>query len=136
VSAPNLATSTKVASATGAVLPGALVTYTITLNNTGGANATARITDVIGSYYTVYQALDFTQSPTGTLTWTGVVTAGQSVTLRFVAQVKSLVQLPVGQTTLANSMAVNDGVHAPFVVSTGSAPTVRVYGNYLPLIQR
>jgi uncharacterized repeat protein (TIGR01451 family) len=136
VTGPNLSASTKVASPTGALKPGDLVTYTITLSNTGGVNASAHVTDVLGSYYTVYNALDFTQNPTGTLTWTGVVTAGQSVTLRFVAQVKSLPQLPIGLTNLINDATLDDGVHAPFVVHTTTAPSVRVYGIFVPLVRR
>lgn len=136
VTGPNLSASTKVASPTGALKPGDLVTYTITLSNTGGVNASAHVTDVLGSYYTVYNALDFTQNPTGTLTWTGVVTAGQSVTLRFVAQVKSLTQLPIGLTNLINDATLDDGIHAPFVVHTTTAPTVRIYGIFVPLVRR
>jgi uncharacterized repeat protein (TIGR01451 family) len=133
--APNLDTSTKTNSVNGAVKAGEWVTYTITLINTGDANATAIITDVLPSYYTVARVLDFTQPTTGTLRWTGVVTAGQSVSVRFVAQV-NMAQLPVGTTMLNNSVEVNDGVHAPGVINDGQPPFLTVYGLYLPLIRR
>ncbi len=131
----NLTTSTKVASPTGNVKPGDFVTYTITLSNTG-VTATTHVTDVLGSYYTVYNALDFTQGPTGTLAWNGLIPAGQSATLRFVARVKSLTALPVGITVLDNTASIDDGVHASFNLPTTTLPTVRVYGIYMPLIKR
>jgi uncharacterized repeat protein (TIGR01451 family) len=131
--APDLSTSTKVASATGRVMPNSLVTYTITLNNSGQTDAMAHLTDTLGSFYTVYNALDFTQGPTGTLTWTGVVPAGQSVILHFVVQVKSFSFFPIGVTNLSNDVTIDDGVHAPFLVHTASAPYVQVFGVYLPI---
>ncbi len=136
VNAPNLTTSAKVSSAAGgAVQPGALVTYTITLNNTG-ATATVRVTDTLGAYYTVFSVGDFQQPVTGTLTWSGVVTAGQSVTLRFVAQVQAMAQLPLGTTTLHNIIQVDDGRAAPFNVADANPPTVTVRAIYLPLVLR
>jgi len=133
---PDLSTSTKVNSVNGAVLAGQWVTYTITLNNTGDGDATAVITDVLGSYYGVARPLDFTQPTTGTLTWTGIVTAGQSVTLQFVAQVKGPQALPQGPQLLMNSAQINDGMHAPFTVDDPMPPTITIYGVYLPLIKR
>ena len=56
--------------------------------------------------------------------------------LRFVAQVKSLTQLPIGLTNLINDATLDDGVHAPFVVHTTTAPSVRVYGIFVPLVRR
>lgn len=136
VNAPNLTTSAKVSSAAGgAVQPGALVTYTITLNNTG-ATATVRVTDTLGAYYTVFSAGDFQQPVTGTLTWSGVVTAGQSVTLHFVAQVKAMAQLPLGTTILHNLIQVDDGLAAPFNVADANPPTVTVRAIYVPLVLR
>ena len=133
---PDLSTSTKANSVNGAVKPGEWVTYTFTLNNTGDANANATITDVLSPYYAVGSLLDFTQPTTGTLTWTGVVTAGQSITVQFVAQVKSVGQLPIGPALILNSAGVSDGVHAPVVVNDPTPPTLTIYGLYLPMIRR
>ena len=133
---PNLSTSTKVNSVNGAVFSGNWVTYTIQLNNTGNLNATAHVTDVLSSYYTVAKLLDFSQPTTGTLTWTGVVTAGQSVTLHFVAQVKSVQNLPRGSALLFNTAEVNDGHQASFTIEDPAPPTITIYGINLPLITR
>jgi uncharacterized repeat protein (TIGR01451 family) len=137
LAAPDLSASTKANSVTGAAVhSGQWVTYTITLSNTGDGDATAVVTDVLGSYYSVAAALDFTQPTTGTLTWTGVVTAGQSVDLQFVAQVKGPQDLPLGPQLLMNSAQVSDGVHSPFNVDDPMPPTITIYGVYLPLIKR
>jgi len=118
------------------VMPGGLVTYTITLTNSGDLDANVLITDVLGGYYTVCAALDFAESPAGTLTWSGVVTAGRQVVLQFVAQVVGLTDLPIGQTTLDNAVRVNDGVNNPFTVDDPSPPWVKIHGIYLPLVMR
>jgi uncharacterized repeat protein (TIGR01451 family) len=135
-SAPALATSTKTASASGQVKPGDLVTYTITLNNTGGTDAAVRITDTLVSAYTVLNRMSFTESPTGTLAWQGNVPAGRSVTLQFVVKVVGFTQLPIGKTMLGNSATVDDGLHTPFVLTAPTPPWVEVYGIYLPYIAK
>ena len=132
---PDLSTSTKVNSVNAAVFAGDWVTYTIQLNNTGNLNATARVTDVLPSYYTAAQLLDFSQPTTGTLTWTGVVTAGQSVTLQFVAQVAPQ-SLPLGTTILFNTAEVNDGHNAAFAIDDPMPPFITLYGLRLPLVMR
>jgi hypothetical protein len=113
-----------------------LVTYTIVLSNSGGLSATVHITDVVGSYYTVFNTLNFTQSPAGTLKWTGVVTAGKSITLSFVAKLKALNQLSIGHTLLNNAATIDDGAHAPYVINSINPPWVDVYGLYLPLVKK
>ncbi|HZY43730.1 MAG TPA: lamin tail domain-containing protein [Anaerolineae bacterium] len=118
------------------VLPNSLVTYTIVLSNSGGISATVRITDVINSYTSVFSALNFTQAPSGTLKWSGVVTAGQSITLNFVARVNAIGQLAVGHTILNNAATIDDGVHAPFNVNAPDPPWLDVYGVYLPLVKK
>jgi uncharacterized repeat protein (TIGR01451 family) len=132
---PDLSTSTKVNSVNAAVFSGDWVTYTIQLNNTGNLNATAHVTDVLSPYYTVAQLLDFAQPTAGTLSWTGVVTAGQSVTLRFVAQVKSVQNLPRGAALLFNTAEVNDGYQATFTIEDPAPPTITIYGINLPFIR-
>jgi uncharacterized repeat protein (TIGR01451 family) len=118
------------------VMPGDLVTYTITLSNTGGANATVLVTDVLGVYYSVYDALDTAESPTGTLTWSGTVTAGQEVALQYVVRVVGLTELPTGLTVLQNTVKVDDGVHTPFTLLDPSPPWINVSRLYLPLTMR
>ncbi len=134
--APDLSTSVKVASTSQQVMPGDLVTYTIILSNTGDADATqVVITDVLGSYYTVYDALDF-ESAAGALTWSGAVAVDERVTLSFVARVVNMQQLGIGVTTLDNTMTVDDGVNAPFDVSDQTPPWVEIKGIYLPVLMR
>jgi uncharacterized repeat protein (TIGR01451 family) len=133
---PNLSTSTKTNAINGAVRSGDLVMYTISLINTGDANATAIITDVVSTYYTVATPTGFTQPTTGTLIWTGVVTAGQMVNLQFVARVKPVGQLPIGTALLFNSVLVNDGLHPVFTLVDPTPPLITIYGTYLPLIRR
>jgi len=134
---PDLSTSTKVSAYPGQrVMPGDLVTYTITLNNTGDGNATATCIDVLSPYYTVYDAMDLTESPAGTLTWSGVVPAGQQTALHFVVQVAGPSDLPVGITVLDNGVLIDDGLHPAFLVSDLTPPWARIYGVYMPLVSR
>jgi len=110
------------------------VTYTVTLSNSGDLSAAVRITDVLGAYYTAYNALDFSQPTTSTLTWNGIVPAGQSVDLKFVARVTSdMTKLKIGQNLLNNSVTIDDGVNAPFAVNAPNAPWVQIYGLYMPV---
>jgi predicted extracellular nuclease len=132
----DLSASSKSSNVAGQVLPGSLITYTIVLSNSGGLDAAARITDVLGSYYVVHNAMGLSQPTTGTLTWSGPVTAGQSLALSFVVQVVGLTQLPVGTTILSNSVRIDDGVHAPFDVGAPNPPSVEIYGIYLPIVSR
>jgi uncharacterized repeat protein (TIGR01451 family) len=134
----DLTTSTKVSDPAGQqVRAGDLVTYTITLINTGGLDATATAIDSLPGYYTVYDAGDFAEAPAGTLTWTGTVPGGGQVELQFVAQViDGLVGLPLGVTPLANSVLVDDGIHESFYVLDPLPPWVIKYGVYLPIVSR
>ncbi len=134
----DLTTSTKVSDPAGQqVRAGDLVTYTITLINTGALDVTATAIDSLPGYYTVYDAGDFSQAPPGTLTWTGAVPGGGQVELQFVAQViDGLAGLPLGVTPLANSVLVDDGIHTSFYVPDPSPPWVIKYGVYLPLVSR
>ncbi len=132
---PDLSTSTKASSAAGArLLPGAPVTYTITLINTGELDAQATVTDVLGAYYFVHDPLDFTKSPTGTLTWSGTVPAGGDVTLRFVVQVAELTGLPIGVSVLDNSARVDDGAGIVTTVTDPTPPWVEVHAIFLPVV--
>ena len=134
----NLTTSTKVSAPAGQqVRAGDLVTYTITLINTGTRDVTATAIDSLPGYYTVYDEGDFVESPAGTLTWTGAVPGGGQVELQFVARViDGLAGLPLGVTTLANSVLVDDGINESFYVPDPLPPWVIKYGVYLPLVSR
>jgi len=134
----DLTTSTKVSDPAGQqVRAGDLVTYTITLINTGALDVTATAIDSLPGYYTVYDEGDFVEAPAGTLTWTGVVPGGGQVELQFVAQViDGLAGLPLGVTPLANSVLVDDGIHTSFYVLDPLPPWVIKYGVYLPLVSR
>ncbi|MBN1177716.1 MAG: ExeM/NucH family extracellular endonuclease [Anaerolineae bacterium] len=134
LASPDLSGSTKASSASGAVMSEDIVTYTITLSNSGSINATTTVTDILGSYYTVYDAMDFTESPLNTLVWTGVVTAGETVELQFVAQVEAVADLPIGVVNLANTAWVYDGAGTIAQVTDPAPPSVTVHTLYLPII--
>jgi len=137
VGAPNLTNSTKVSNAADQqVMPDDLVTYTVTLRNFGTGDASAVVTDVLGSYYTVFDALDFTEGPSGTLTWSGTVTALQSMTLRFVTQVTVTGDLPTARTALSNTVRINDSVNAPYDVSDQQPPWLGGQRIFLPVVLR
>jgi uncharacterized repeat protein (TIGR01451 family) len=134
--APNLDTSAKVSSSADTqVMPGDLVTYTITLSNTSSTNANVMVTDTLGSYYVVHDDGDFTEDPTGTLTWSEMVMADSEVVLHFVAQVASLQELSTGITILDNSILVDDGVSV-LPIADAHPPFVEIYTIYLPAIFR
>jgi uncharacterized repeat protein (TIGR01451 family) len=119
----------------GAVMPGDLLTYTITLTNDGGVDATVTVTDVLGDYYTVYNPMDFTQVMTGTLVWTGVVSATETIDLHFVVQVE-ITGLSGGVTPLENTAMVDDGTGMVIQVTDPAPPQVEMYSIYLPMILR
>jgi len=134
---PNLDTSAKVSSsASQQIMPSDLVTYTVTLSNTGDVETTVMLTDTLGSYYAVANALDFTETTTNTLTWNGTVGAGSHMTLQFVAQVAPLADLDIGITTLANTVTIDDNINPPFDIADQTPPYVKIEGLYLPLIAR
>jgi hypothetical protein len=112
------------------------VTYTITLSNSGGMEASVVVTDVLRSYYIVHEATGWVESPAGTLTWSGTVQAGQQVVLQFVARVADIADLPIGTTTLSNALAVDDGANPVFSVEDVSPPWVEIHGIHLPLVLR
>jgi uncharacterized repeat protein (TIGR01451 family) len=131
---PDLSRSSKTSEAAGQqVGPGALVTFTITLANSGGADAGVVVTDALESYYVVDAATDFIEAPAGTLTWSGTVQAGQQVVLQFVAQVVDIADLPIGTTTLSNTLSVDDGVQPLLSVPDALPPWVEIHGIFLPV---
>ena len=137
VDAGLLLSSTKTSSAAEQpVNPGDLVTYTITLGNTGAVDANAAITDVLSAYYTVHDKMDFVEAPSGTLTWSGVITPTQSVSLHFVAQVlEPWRTLPV-EFRFYNALRVDDGVRAPYDVPDMTPPWLEPQRAFLPVLVR
>jgi uncharacterized repeat protein (TIGR01451 family) len=134
---PNLSGSAKSSSADRPVLPGSLIVYTITLRNSGLVAADVAVTDVLGSYYTVYDAgTSWVESPSGTLTWSGSVGVGRDIILHFTVQVAHQADLPLGLTTLNNALQVYDGENAPFEVQDATPPWIEIRGAYLPLVIR
>jgi len=114
---------------TSAMKPGELITFTFMLTNSGGLSVNAWITPTLDArYFTLSDAADFTPM----LTWSGSLSGGEGRSVRYVARVNDLGQLPIGAATLDNAALFNDGTHGPVVLI---APTsITVYGVYLPVI--
>jgi uncharacterized repeat protein (TIGR01451 family) len=98
---PDLSTSRKTVNATTVAADG-LVTFTITLTNTGTAQATVRYTDTLPA------TVDWVS---GSVTGTVSVNTGASASRTIVARAKR--NLSNG-ATFSNTVAINDGVHAVF----------------------
>ena len=104
--------ATKTASPAGAVRPGDLLTYTITFTNTGNADATtAALTDPIPAHTTYVSgsaaANSGTLTDTAGIQWSGVVTAGQAVSITFQVTVTSPL---TDDTRITNTATISDSV--------------------------
>jgi hypothetical protein len=134
---PDLSASTKDSCCPNArVSSNSLVTYTITLVNEGTIANNVQVTDELGTYYSVHNALDFMESPIGTLSWNGSV-ANEPVSLRFVAKVEAWDKLPPGDTAvLSNRIQIADGVGAPFDIEDDEPPEVVRELVHLPLLAK
>jgi len=127
-SSPNLSASAKRVSSVSAS-PGGVLTYTVTLSNTGNMNAySARLTDTLpitltyspgsttgGAIYT---------TATRTITWMGVVTAGSALSLTYSAVITSPLSIVA---TITNVATIYDGVNPAFetvAVTTTVTPTI------------
>jgi uncharacterized repeat protein (TIGR01451 family) len=97
---------------TGIAEPGEALTYTITVNNTGGTAATnAGVTDRVDTNTTFVSASNGGTFAAGLVTWTNLtVPAGGSLTLAVQVQVAS--SLPAGTTQVAN-LAYQTGTTPP-----------------------
>ncbi|MBC7234664.1 MAG: immune inhibitor A [Chloroflexi bacterium] len=122
-SEPCLTSSTKVAEPSEA-LAGDLITYTITLINTGNTNAeTVTITDCLPQCTTYWpDSLTYTAGngsfqenvpgcDHGGIVWQGPVYVGVNTVITFVVQIQPG-QLPC--TLIQNEVTIDDGVHQPF----------------------
>jgi uncharacterized repeat protein (TIGR01451 family) len=117
---PDLSTSRKTVNATTVAADG-LVTFTISLSNTGSANATVRYTDTLPS---------FVDWVSGNVTGTVSINAGASTSRTIVARAKRNLSNGV---TFTNTVAINDGVHAVF---NSPSPVVTVQAPNLSGSQR
>lgn len=121
------------------VVPGQIITYTISLYNRGIGEATSvRLTDTLPIYLT-YQAGSLWASAGtygeagGVITWTGPIAAGISVTVRFSAVVSPSLS-PTDSVAIVNEAQVDDGWHAPFKLTAAAFINPRQV--FLPLVLR
>jgi uncharacterized repeat protein (TIGR01451 family) len=98
---PDLSTSRKTVNAT-TVAAGNLLTFTISLSNTGNTTATVRYTDTLPA------AVDWVS---GNITGTLNLNAGATTTRVIVVRAKRNL---INGATFSNTVALNDGVHAAF----------------------
>jgi len=129
-SAPNLGASSKGVSA-GTAEPGAVLTYTLVLRNTGNQNATnVTVTDALPAAVS-YQPGSVTGGASyagGVISWAGAVTAGGQVTMSY----RVVVALPLDNgTVIENRATVNDGVNAAFETSPPAQTVVQATPNLL-----
>jgi uncharacterized repeat protein (TIGR01451 family) len=94
----------------GDVNSGDLLTYTIVLSNSGEMDATVTVTDELPAELLPVEGFDG-----GGLTWSGVVTAGEQVTLTLTAQADPTL---IANATVSNVATIDDGVHAPFAIAS------------------
>ncbi|MCR4406533.1 MAG: hypothetical protein NUW24_06390 [Anaerolineae bacterium] len=124
-SAPNLSTSAKTVNAATAV-PGQVITYTITLTNSGDMNAAAYVLDttpantgyVVGSAQASAGSVVYNQYQ-NRIEWNGTVPVGAPVTIRYAVQIASPLD---NGAVIWNTATIGDGVHSPF--DTAAANTV------------
>jgi uncharacterized repeat protein (TIGR01451 family) len=124
--APNLNTSTKTVN-TATASPGAVLTYTIRLVNSGNAVASTSVADTLPAQlqnpFIISVSGGQAQIVGGTvITWTGQVTPSQPVTITFRATL-----LPVldNGTQVANTALVNDGVNPAFYIAPPAVTTIQ-----------
>jgi uncharacterized repeat protein (TIGR01451 family) len=140
VSQPNLTTSTKTVSNPGA-RAGELVTYQITLTNTGNMHAyNTTVSDTIPAEMVYVGNLTASSGvptfATDQVNWQGEVRVGSPVIITFEARVSNTVATG---TIIENIAAINDGLDPAFqriaIIAVGSqAP--RVSAIYLPIINK
>lgn len=129
IGAPNLAI-VKTVEPTGDVNAGDYLTYTVTLSNSGQADATVTITDTLPSELLLIRGFDGGTS----LTWSGVVTGENEVQLTLVVQATPTITIT---TTVSNTVTIDDGVNAPFDIhSPDTTVLVGYHYIYLPIVAR
>jgi uncharacterized repeat protein (TIGR01451 family) len=111
-------------------VPGEVLTYTLTLRNTGTADAMGVIVVDPIPLHTVYQPNSATggaifDQASNRILWNGVVPSGDQVSLSFA--VRTVPPLPDG-TVIENAASIDDGVQSPFTrtaTTTITAPDLR-----------
>lgn len=134
--APDLSASTKTVDKP-KVNQGSIVTYTITLANTGKEVANATVTDplptgasyVLGSATLNAAAVGLYNDTVNRIEWSGQVPSGVTTTISFRAVITA-----TGGTVVTNTVTINDGAGT---VLTRQAATQSIrYMVYLPIIRR
>jgi uncharacterized repeat protein (TIGR01451 family) len=105
--APDLSGSTKTVEPAGSVNAGDLLTYTVTLSNSGGADVTVTITDTLPNELLLVSGFESRTA----LSWSGVVSGGEQVQLTLVAQADPAL---AANATVFNTVTVDDGINVPF----------------------
>ncbi len=131
VNAPLFAESTKQGSAITAK-PGDVVTYTITLRNTGTGDGAITLRDTIPTYTefisdSLYASAGNAGIANGVITWTGEIIPGAVANITYAARIS----VPHYGFLIDNRAVVTDGFNAPLVLEAIVDVRARVY---LPLI--
>jgi uncharacterized repeat protein (TIGR01451 family) len=116
--------------------PGEVVTFTIALRNLeSAALASARMTDTLPALLTYARGLAATSGSVNrsgsTITWTGVVASGASVTVTYAVTVSAAI---VDPTIIVNTAILDDGQGAIGAASAGLG--VNAYRAYLPIVRK
>ncbi len=128
--AVDLTGSTKAVEPAGDVDAGDYLTYTVTLRNSGQEWANVTITDTLPSELLLVSGFDGGTS----LTWSGVVTGENEVQLTLVVQAGPDITV---DTTVFNTITIDDGVNAPFDIHSPDTTILAGYHYiYLPLVMR
>ncbi|MGQ9681778.1 MAG: DUF7927 domain-containing protein [Anaerolineae bacterium] len=129
--APNLQASAK-AVAPSAAASGDVVTYTLSLSNTGTITATALVTDslppglvMLGSPSASAGAVQYDDGA-HRVRWQGSISTAQTVWVTYTMQATIA---PTATARYTNTALINDGVHAPFTrTATLWVPRLRLEG--------
>ncbi|MCP4536787.1 MAG: ExeM/NucH family extracellular endonuclease [Chloroflexi bacterium] len=130
----NLSASTKMVEPAGDVNAGDYLTYTVTLSNSGQADATVTITDTLPGELLLVSG--FGGGTNTALTWSGLVAGEDQVELTLIVQADPSLTATV---TVSNTVTIDDGVNAAFDIHSPDT-TILVGGDgyyvYLPLVSR
>jgi uncharacterized repeat protein (TIGR01451 family) len=132
--APNLSTSSKSASPQ-VVAFNQGITYTITVRNTGGSQATVQLHDAPPLPYLAGSAIGgiWWDDAAGAIRWQGALAAGESRIFQF--QVHGPLPGIPPNTVYTNRAMLSDGAN-PTVEVTADVLANAVYFSYLPLVQK
>ncbi len=115
--------------------PGEVVTYTVTLRNSGPELSSVRLTDTLNSKvsFTGYLWASSGQygQAGGVITWTGAVSAAAPVMLRFGVSVSPAITQP---TAISNALIIDDGLGN--TLQPQATLIVNALNVYLPLVMK